>query len=68
MPHGPRGQVHSGPYKGTGITPSGGKNPKEMGAAGGNLGTLDGAVTWRNTSQWKTNYLVYSGGGHWAFW
>jgi hypothetical protein len=39
-----------------------------MGAAGGNVCTLDGAVTWRNAVQWKTNYLVYSGGGHWAFW
>ena len=68
VPHGPRGQVRKGTYKGTGITPSGGKNPKQMGAAGGNLCTLDGAVTWRNAAQWKTNYLVYSGGGHWAFW
>ena len=68
VPHGPRGQVHSGPYKGTGITPSGGKNPKHFGAAGGNAATLDGAVNWRNSKQWTTNYLVYSGGGHWAFW
>ncbi|MCI0538015.1 MAG: type II secretion system GspH family protein [Verrucomicrobiales bacterium] len=68
VPHGPRGQVRKGPYKGTGITPSGGKNPKQMGAAGGNVATLDGAVNWRSSSLWKTNYLVYSGGSHWAFW
>jgi prepilin-type N-terminal cleavage/methylation domain-containing protein len=68
VPHGPRGQVRSGPFKGTGISPSGGKNPKQFGAAGGNSGTLDGAVRWRTASQWKTNYLIYSGGSHWAFW
>jgi prepilin-type N-terminal cleavage/methylation domain-containing protein len=69
VPHGPRGQVRGGgSYKGTGIFPSGGKNPKQFGAAGGNSCTLDGAVTWRNARQWTTNYLVYSGGGHWSFW
>jgi hypothetical protein len=62
VPHGPRGQVKIGTYKGTGITPSGGKNPKQMGAAGGNVATLDGAVAWHNAKQWTTNYLVYSGG------
>jgi hypothetical protein len=44
VPHGPRGQIKTGSYKGTGITPSGGKNPKQLGAAGGNVATLDGAV------------------------
>ena len=68
VPHGPRGQVKTGTFKGTGITPSGGKNPKQLGAAGGNVATLDGAVTWHNAKQWTTNYLVYSGGGHWGFW
>src|ERR1041384_6154199 len=59
VPHGPRGQVRSGSsYKGTGIFPSGGKNPKQLGAAGGNSCTLDGAVNWRNARQWTTNYLV----------
>ncbi len=68
VPHGPRGQVKKGPFKGTGISPSGGKNPKEMGAAGGHAGTLDGAVQWRNAKLWKTNYLIFSGGSHWGFW
>ncbi len=68
VPHGARGQVRRGPYKGTGITPSGGKTPKDFGAAGGNVATLDGAVTWRTAAMWKTNYLIYSGGSHWAYW
>jgi len=68
VPHGPGGQVRKGHYKGTGITPSGGKNPKQMGATGGNAATLDGSVTWRTSRQWPTNYLIYSGGNHWAFW
>ncbi len=69
VPHGPGGQVKKGgTYKGTGITPSGGKNPKQMGALGGNSATLDGAVAWRNAKQRPTNYLIYSGGIHWAFW
>ncbi len=68
VPHGKTGQVKTGGYKGTGITPSAGKTPKQMGAAGGNVGTLDGAVTWRSSKLWTTNYLIYSGGGHWANW
>jgi type II secretory pathway pseudopilin PulG len=68
VPHGPRGQVRSGAYKGTGITPSGGKTPKDWGAQGGNTATLDGAVNWRGRSTWTTNYLVYSGGSHWSYW
>ncbi len=69
VPHGSGGQVRgSGAYKGTGITPSGGKNPKQLGAMGGNVATLDGSVTWRSSKLWTTNYLVYSGGGHWGFW
>ena len=68
VPHGKTGQVKSGPYKGTGVTPSGGKTPRQMGAAGGNACTLDGAVRWKSSKLWTTNYLIYSGGGHWANW
>ncbi len=68
VPHGRGGQVRSGSYQGTGISPTNGKNPKDYGAEGGNVATLDGSVTWHSRSQWKTNYLIYSGGSHWAFW
>jgi prepilin-type N-terminal cleavage/methylation domain-containing protein len=30
--------------------------PKDLGAAGGNLGFLDGSVIWKNMRQMKTNY------------
>jgi len=68
VPHGRGGQVRSGPFQGTGISPTGGKTPKDYGAMGGNVGTLDGSVAWRGRSQWKTNYLIFSGGSHWAYW
>ena len=67
VPHGPRGAIRGG-YTGTGITPSGGKNPLQMGAAGGNLARLDGSVTWKSSKLWNTSYDIYSNGGHWAFW
>jgi prepilin-type N-terminal cleavage/methylation domain-containing protein len=47
---------------------SGGQDPKQLGAAGGHVATLDGAVTWRKATLWKTNYSVFQLGNHWAFW
>jgi prepilin-type N-terminal cleavage/methylation domain-containing protein len=52
----------------TGITPTGGRDARELGAAGGHTLTLDGAVTWRRAADWSTNYLVFQRGNHWAFW
>ena len=68
VPHGPRGMIKTGSYAGTGTRPPGGKNPKELGAAGGNVATLDGAVRWHNASQWTTIYNVYPLGPEHAFW
>jgi prepilin-type N-terminal cleavage/methylation domain-containing protein len=68
VPHGPRGLIKQGSYGGPMTMPSGGKNPKEMGAAGGNVATLDGAVAWRKSSQWDTSYNVYPLGNEHAFW
>jgi prepilin-type N-terminal cleavage/methylation domain-containing protein len=68
-PHGPRGQIKIGGYDGPSSIPSGGKNSKELGAAGGNSATLDGAVKWRSARQWTTNYVVISSGSsEWATW
>ena len=67
-PHGPRGAIKRGIYQEVSQPPTGGKTPKDIGAAGGNVETLDGAVAWRKSSQWVTNYVVYSGGSHWACW
>jgi len=68
VPHGPRGLIKTGNYQGTGTKPSGGKNPKEMGAAGGNVAILDGSVGWRKANQWTTVYDVYPFGPEHAFW
>jgi prepilin-type N-terminal cleavage/methylation domain-containing protein len=68
VPHGPRGAIKTGAYQGTGTMPSGGKNPKQMGAAGGNVATLDGAVAWRKANQWATIYDVFPYGPEHAFW
>ena len=67
-PHGSRGAIKGGIYQEVSQPPSNGKTPKDIGAAGGNVETLDGAVTWRKSSSWLTNYVVYSGGSHWAYW
>jgi prepilin-type N-terminal cleavage/methylation domain-containing protein len=58
-----------GPYSQSGITfittalPS--QTPFTVGAAGGNVGYLDGSVGWKNISQMKTNfassYILYYG-------
>ena len=68
VPHGPRGMIKQGSYGGPMTMPSGGKTPKEMGAAGGNVATLDGAVAWRKAISWTTSYNVYPLGSEHAFW
>ena len=67
-PHGPHGPIKRGVYQEVSYPPSGGITSKDIGGVGGNVGTLDGAVSWRNASQWITSYVVYSGGGHWSYW
>ena len=67
-PHGPHGAIKRGAYQEVSQPPSDGKTPKDIGAAGGNVETMDGAVTWRKSSRWTTNYVVYSNGAHWAYW
>jgi prepilin-type N-terminal cleavage/methylation domain-containing protein len=68
-PHGPGGQIKIGNYGGPSSVPSGGKNPKEMGAAGGNSAALDGSVRWRSARQWTSNYLASSLlSDQWATW
>ena len=66
VPHTPRGAVKDPNSSQT--SPSGGRNSKEMGAAGGNVTALDGSVAWRSASLWTTNYQVSDAGGSWAFW
>jgi hypothetical protein len=68
VPHSARGRVRSGGSPGIWISPAGGRNPKEWGAVGGNVLTLNGAVAWRTARTWTTNYLAWQLGGHWAFW
>ncbi|MCL5096542.1 MAG: hypothetical protein M1608_03215, partial [Candidatus Omnitrophica bacterium] len=51
------------------IYPSEGQTAKRMGAEGGNVGTLDGAVNWRPMSTMKQIYWTYSNdGGHRGAW
>ena len=68
VPHGSRGLIKQGSYGCPMTMPSGGKTPKEMGAAGGNVATLDGAVAWRKAISWTTIYNVYPPGNEHAFW
>jgi prepilin-type N-terminal cleavage/methylation domain-containing protein len=67
-PHTSGGSIKKPDDSGIWIRPSGGRNPKQMGALGGNVATLDGAATWRRSSRWNTNYVIFSGGAHWAYW
>jgi prepilin-type N-terminal cleavage/methylation domain-containing protein len=51
------------------IFPSEGQTAKEMGAEGGNVGVLDGSVSWRNMNSMKLIYWTYSGdAGHRGAW
>jgi prepilin-type N-terminal cleavage/methylation domain-containing protein len=52
----------------TALLSTGGQDAKQLGAAGGHVATLDGAVTWRKAALWTTSYPVFEKGNHWAFW
>jgi prepilin-type N-terminal cleavage/methylation domain-containing protein len=53
-PHTPRGPaMQNGSAF---ISPSGGQTSKAMGAAGGNVGLIDGSVSWKKMSQMKQIY------------
>jgi prepilin-type N-terminal cleavage/methylation domain-containing protein len=68
-PHGPRGAIKRGLYQDPASSPTGGQTARDIGAAGGHLLTLDGAVNWRSSKLWETNYVVYSlDGGHRSAW
>ena len=67
-PHTSRGRARSGGGPGIWISPAGGRDPKQWGAQGGNVATLDGSVTWRSSRLWTTNYLAWQLGSHWAYW
>jgi prepilin-type N-terminal cleavage/methylation domain-containing protein len=51
------------------IFPSGGETAKKKGAVGGNVGYLDGSVTWRPMSKMRQIYWTYSDdAGHRGAW
>jgi prepilin-type N-terminal cleavage/methylation domain-containing protein/prepilin-type processing-associated H-X9-DG protein len=51
------------------IFPSGGRTPKEMGAAGGNVCYLDGSVAWKRFSNMRQIYWTFSvDSGHRGAW
>jgi len=62
-PHGKTGPILQNGNSFTRTLP--GATPKEIGAVGGNLGLLDGSVSWKKLSQMKTNfastYIYYYG-------
>ncbi|MBI3853310.1 MAG: type II secretion system protein [Verrucomicrobia bacterium] len=45
----------------------GGKTSKEVGAAGGNVGYLDGSVSWKPIAK-MTNYWAFQSGIYWNAW
>jgi len=53
VPHGPRGAIRAGVYQAVSYPSSNGKTPKDIGASGGNVETLDGAVAWRRAVEHK---------------
>jgi prepilin-type N-terminal cleavage/methylation domain-containing protein len=67
-PHGPNGAVTSGGnYSNTG---AGGLSSAAIGAAGGNVGLLDGSVSWKNISQMQTyrGSQMWDESGAYAMW
>jgi len=63
-PHGRGGAVRQG---GSVFLYVGGKTSKQVGALGGNVGYLDGSVTWRPIVK-MTNYWAYQGGIYFNSW
>jgi prepilin-type N-terminal cleavage/methylation domain-containing protein len=57
-PHTPRGAAKR---NGSAfVSPTQGETSRQMGAAGGHVATLDGAVRWRNISELREDYLAAS--------
>ena len=63
-PHGPRGAITQA---GDVVMFVGGKTSKQVGAAGGNVGHLDGSVAWKPIAK-MTNYLAYERGRWYNAW
>lgn len=63
VPHGKNGPVLQNGSSFTRTLP--GVTPKDLGAEGGNVGLLDGSVTWKQIDKMKTNfastYILYYG-------
>jgi prepilin-type N-terminal cleavage/methylation domain-containing protein len=67
-PHGKGGPIMEG---GNAANPSaGGVTPDTIGAVGGNVGLLDGSVSWKPIGQMKTyrGSQMWEGSGCWALW
>jgi prepilin-type N-terminal cleavage/methylation domain-containing protein len=66
-PHGGSGPVLNGDYSNP---DAGGKTSAEIGAAGGNLGLLDGSVSWKAVNQMRIyrGSQMWGDGGCWAMW
>ncbi|MEO6034576.1 MAG: DUF1559 domain-containing protein [Verrucomicrobiota bacterium] len=63
-PHGRRGPIMQ---NGSVFMSVGGKTSKAVGAAGGNVGYLDGSVLWKPIAR-MTNYWAYEGGVYFNAW
>ncbi|MCL5098081.1 MAG: type II secretion system GspH family protein [Candidatus Omnitrophica bacterium] len=58
--------TRAGAYKRNGqfyINPSNGETSKQLGAEGGNVGYLDGSVSWKKMQNMYQNFMTFSGGG-----
>jgi len=67
-PHAKNGSLlkATDPNDNTGV---GGASSAEIGATGGNVGLLDGSVTWKKIQQMYQNYWTWSeDGGHRGAW
>ncbi|MCL5099349.1 MAG: type II secretion system GspH family protein [Candidatus Omnitrophica bacterium] len=67
VPHTAHGPLKRGE---TWVLGTAGKTPIQLGAAGGNVATLDGGVNWRSSKLWRTNYPAYqyfSSGSHFYY-
>ena len=63
-PHGRGGPIKQ---KGSVFMSVGGKTSRQVGAAGGNVGYLDGSVAWKPIAK-MTNYWAFQGGIYYNAW
>lgn len=64
VPHGPGGAVaRNGRYNNPGST----QTSRQLGAAGGNVGYLDGSVQWKNVEQMET-FTIFQADGYFGMW